>query len=98
MNHFAGHFTTSVGANEALKPFSSLLAFPPFQLAAQHLEKVVSRSEQVDLVLGPATTDAVAIAQIEAGLSIQAEIGYFIFSAEKNLDLGRIRDDEWSVC
>src|SRR5262245_42171942 len=76
---------------------ASLLALPPFQLAAQDLEEVISRAKQIDLMLGAAATHAVSVAQIHARLSIKAEVGDLIFRAEKDLDLGRIRHHERPV-
>jgi hypothetical protein len=48
------------------------LPLAPFQLIAQHMKKIGASAEEVDLMFRAAAANAVAVPQIEAGLSVQA--------------------------
>ena len=58
------------------------------------MEEVGTGAEEVDFVLGAAAADAVSVAEVEAGLSIEAEIGDLFGVAEQDFDLDGIRHDE----
>ena len=51
------------------------------------MKKIRAGAEQIYLMLGATTAHAIAVAQVEAGLSIQAQVGDFLFAAKQDFNL-----------
>src|SRR6202035_4756836 len=61
---------------------SGFLPFSPLQLGAQHMKKISSGAKQIHLMLGATAVHAVAVAQVEAGLTIKAQVRDFLFAPQ----------------
>ena len=61
------------------------------------MKEVCPGAEEVHVMLGAATADAVAVAQVEARLSVKAQVRNFLFAAKQDLNFHRIRHNQWAM-
>src|ERR1700685_307839 len=76
---------------------NSPLSLSPLQLAAQHMKEISLGTEEADLVVGAPAAHAVAIAQIESGLAVQAEISDFFVTAHNYFNHCGIGNNQWPM-
>ena len=55
------------------------------------MEKIRPDAKQIHVMLGAAAAHAVAVAQVEAGLSVETQVGDFLFAAQQDFNLHGIR-------